>query len=130
MLENIFTNIIASVVCAVIAAMSRAIYQNLVSNHPTEASEKANYSKKLVHRQFVISLAVLAISLPIACLLPPGTSTGAAFLKIFLFMIAGFSFIFAWGAFDAAFSFYPDDCCGQEEPPDPKTDKTTDRKSH
>lgn len=117
MLESILENIIATAICAGAAAAARRIYQYLRSDGSTGKGNQRTYSKKLVHHQFLISLFSLTISLPTALLLPIETML-AAFLKVGLFIAAGFSFIFAWGAFDAAFSFYPDDDSWPNNPTD------------
>lgn len=120
MLKSILENIIVTAICTGIATAARRIYQYLKSNDSTGKQNQRTFSKKLVHHQFLISLFSLAISLPTALLLPVETIL-TAFLKIILFIVAGFSFIFAWGAFDAAFSFYP----GDDSWPDSPTDEGT-----
>lgn len=120
MFKSILENIIVTAICAGVSATARRIYQFLKADNSTGKGNQRTYSKKLVHHQFLISLFSLTVSLPTALLLPVETIL-AVFLKVDLFIAAGFSFIFAWGAFDAAFSFYP----GDDSWPDDPTDKNT-----
>ena len=109
MLRSIFENILASVICALILAGIKRFLNYLKT--PYEAPTKQSHPpKSLVRTQFLISLAVMAITFPFSVILPkvhPFTWLG--FLKVFLFTANGFAIILAWGAFDAALVFYPSD---------------------
>ena len=112
MFQRIIENVIATILSTIIVALVHRIYQwakNGNSNQKGEIKHPIKHPKKLVHHQFFISICTLSTSLPIAFLISARGSTLLMGAKFTLFIVAGFAFIFAWGAFDAAFSFYPGD---------------------
>jgi hypothetical protein len=109
MLRSIFENVLASVICAFIAAGAKRVF-NYLKTPSEQAPHTGHASRSVVQKQFLISLAVMAITLPVMLALPkvkPFTLIGC--LKAFLSIADGFAVILAWGAFDAAFEFYPPD---------------------
>lgn len=109
MLQAVFENILASAICAVVVAYAKRLFRYLKT--PNEQSVKQiPVPKAVLKKQFFTSLAVMAISFTIAAALPhvmPFTWLGL--LKVLIFIAAGYSIIFAWGAFEAALAFYPAD---------------------
>ena len=122
MVGDIVANVVAGIVCAILAHLARKVFSFLTE--PISSSpEPPKPSKRLVRNQFLLCLFAMLISLPAGVLLVPSTPA-FVFAKIFLFLVAGFSFVFAWGAFDAAFAFYPDDDPGNTEPPQQESSQT------
>lgn len=122
MLDNIISNVVAGIICAVLAYLSRKIVVFL-SAPPQSQREGVPYSKRSIHTQFLVYLFTLVICLSAGVLIVPNVMW-IALLKIFLLLAAGFSFIFLWGAFDAALAFYPDDNARDDKPSDKPPDDT------
>lgn len=122
MIENILSNVAAGIICTVLAYAARKIFTFITAPSDSPANGR-KYSKILVRNQFLITLFTLVFSLPVGVLLNATTAL-LALAKILLLFVAGFSFIFLWGSFDAAFEFYPDDNTGNDEPTCKSPDQT------
>ena len=108
MLQSVLENILAGIACTLLCALAKRIYLFFKAPSPDHTQHRA--SKKLVHRQFFISLFTMAFSFTFAFAIPNATPFNlAGVLRVSLLLCGGFGFIMAWGAFDAAFAFYPSD---------------------
>lgn len=126
MQQAIIENIIATIICTVIAALAKKLWAYVKRNYPTSDSSPKNvYRKKTVHHQFFVSLGILVFGLPTAFLIPSSSSLFYMFIRAFLFISTGFSVIFAWGAFEAAFVFYPDDDSWHDKPTNDDSNNST-----
>lgn len=105
MLESVIVNLIAMAISGAIAWLFKLILRSLKAKSVSNAAPSTRYSKTLLWRQFLISEGVMILLLVLAALFPP-SDIGAKFT---LFLFAGFTFIFADGAFEAAMSCYPSD---------------------
>lgn len=80
---------------------------------------------KSLRKQFFVCLFLFGASLfAFASIRPEGPLFVA--LRYFLGLLGGFSFLLVWGAFDAAFSFYPPDDPHTGVPDDPRKDRLVD----
>lgn len=117
-LENIFAWGITTAICTIYRYI-KAEEGNL--NPPKEPSPA-----KTLQKQFFAALFTLVVSLPAAFMFPISRQpTPTGMVRIFLFIIAGFAFLFVWGAFDAAFAFYPKDDRRDDEPSEQAAGDTT-----
>lgn len=125
-IQNFFENLIAGIVSTAVCAIIRRFYLYVKSTEENLKPSQTPSPAKRLHKQFFGSLFALVVSLPAAFMFPiskqPDTS---GFIRIFLFLTAGFSFLVVWGAFDAAFAFYPKDDSGKEKPPEQPSDHAT-----
>jgi len=109
-------NIAAGLICTAICAIARRIYLSAkAANLQTETEPPRKLaSKKTLRKQFFVSFFILVSSSIIAPAIP---FTGLiSMLKIWVYMAFGLSLIITWGAFEAAFVFYPNDESAEEEP--------------
>lgn len=109
MIFSIFENLLTTAICAVIVACVKRFLRYLKTPIQKEIPQTPA-PKSVIKKQFFVSIATMAVSFTITALLPkvrPFTWLGL--LKVFLFIANGYSVIFAWGAFEAALSFYPED---------------------
>lgn len=116
LLDDVISNLIASSVCAFFGFIVSVIVKAMNSEDEEETFRKrAKYSHKLVKTQFYVCLVALPISVTVGFLIPSSLlgdtllRIALMFAKVACFIIAFYSFIFAWGAFSAAFEFYPKD---------------------
>ena len=80
---------------------------------------------KSLQRQFFAFLFLFGVSFfSFGSIRPDGLFRIAA--RIFFGLLGGFSFLFVWGAFDIAFSFYPPDEPHPVVPDDPCKDRLVD----
>lgn len=112
MFENIVGNIVASVICAVLGAIFNKSYRDIKAVLKADSSEKSSlpkqrYSKKAIVKQFWCFLLTVLVALPAAISINGSASFSLLALKTGLFLISFFSFIFVWGAFEAAMDFDP-----------------------
>jgi len=110
LINGIIENLIAGFIATLCAAVLKKLWQFLKTGRSSHDSKTTKtYSAKLVKNQFFICL--FAIPILMICALQLRNNAGMVFiaLKFLLFIGVGFSILFAWGAFDAAFSFYPHD---------------------
>lgn len=124
--QNFIENLFAGIVCTAVCALARRIYIYIKDAEANIGPPKTPTPAKTLQKQFLISLFTLVISLPAAFMFPISkqpTLLGA--IGIFLFIIAGFSFLIVWGAFDASFAFYPKDDGGDQKSADKATNHTT-----
>lgn len=112
MVESFLENMIMTLVCSFIAFWAKSAY-NAIKKwfESAPATPKSYTSPKALHRQFLVWLFTFTFSISGAWGLPMGI------LKIFLAILAGYAFLFTWGAFDAALAFYPENDPGDHEPP-------------
>lgn len=120
MLDNIYQNLFIGLVCAIVSAFARMIWNYIKQ---TDLSQKPNARSKrtALHTQFVIFLFLSTFLIPIAMLIH-ATNMLSALTKVSFFLFAGFSFIGAWGAFDAALAFYPEDESEKDSPSEDESD--------
>lgn len=116
LLNDVVSNLIASAVCAFFGFIVSVIVKAMNSEDEKEPLHKmAKYSHKLVKTQFYVCLVALPISVTVGFLIPTSLVEHTLvrivlmFAKVACFITAFYSFIFAWGAFSAAFEFYPKD---------------------
>ena len=118
-IQNFVENFIAGMASTVVCALIRRFYLYVKAGEESIAPPKTPTPSKTLHKQFFGSLFALVVSLPAAFMFPiakqPDTS---GFIRISLFLVAGFAFLFVWGAFDVAFAFYPKDNLGEGKPPE------------
>ena len=119
--DSICGNLIAAVIYGVAVWVLKQIW----NNRPRDDGEppKKAGSKAVLKKQFFASLIILVISLAVYCSIGfhPGKLI-LSFLRPLFGLSAGFSFIIVWGAFEAAFAFYPPDD-PVEVPPDQGSDQ-------
>lgn len=110
LINGIIENIIAGCAATFLAAIFKKLWRFLIKDisGSVPIPTKTN-SAKSIKKQFFIAL--FAIPVFLICFIQLNNITNAflAFLKVFLLLGTGFSIVFAWGAFEAAFSFYPPD---------------------
>jgi hypothetical protein len=82
-------------------------------------------SAKTLRRQFWFFLILFALSLYVFAS-AEGPRLVHAVLRIACAIVVGFSFLFVWGAFDIAFSFYPPDEPHPGVPDDPCKERLVD----
>lgn len=99
-------NIIATLICGIIASVTKWVYHFIKSAECNPQPGNRITPKKTLQKQFFISLFIFPLSLSGAWAIPADKLI-LGFIKIVLGVFAFFSFIFVWGAFDAAFAFYP-----------------------
>ena len=125
---NFFENLIAGIVSTVVCALIRRFYLYVKTTEENITPPQIPSPAKRLHKQFFGSLFALVTSLPAAFMFPISKQPDvSSFIRIFLFLIAGFSFLFVWGAFDAAFAFYPKNDSGESKPPEQSADCTTQK---
>lgn len=122
-IQNFFENIIAGLICTALCAIIKRFYLHIKAE---TSPAKTPSPGKILRRQFFGSLFTLVLALPAAFMISASTSSSSLSLaRIFLFIIAGFAFLFVWGTFDSAFAFYPKDDSRDDEPADQPTNHTT-----
>lgn len=116
MLQDIITNIITTAICAFLGFVLQAVTKSINEREKNENSHRrTKHSRVIVKKQFFICFISLPILVAIGVLIPtplsPKTGMDLLFMsaKVVCFLGAFYSFIFAWGAFSAAFEFYPKD---------------------
>lgn len=118
-IQNLLENLIAGVICTALCAFLKRVYVRIKAAEDDMGKPRKPSPAKAVRKQFFYSLFSLVFSLPTAFMLPITRAlTPLGVLRILLLFIAGYAFLFAWGAFDAAFVFYPKDDIGSEKPPE------------
>lgn len=117
-IQNFVENVIAGMASTVVCALIRRFYLYVKATEDNITPQKTPTPGKTLHKQFFGSLFALVVSLPAAFMFPISKQPDiSGFIRISLFLVAGFSFLFVWGAFDAAFAFYPKDNLGEGKPP-------------
>ena len=111
MLYDIVKDLIVSAITSTLifffnGVISKSSARPNISQHPS--------SRKWVHRQFCVCSLLFPVFLVafvrIPCSLHP---VWLALVKVLCLILAFFCFILFWGAFDAAFAFYPKDDIAQ-----------------
>ena len=112
--ESILGNLIASAIFALLSVLAKRVYVRLkaasdpasqASGRPRPISKRATLKK-----QFFGFLALLIVSLSVFCSISSADPFSVAgFLKVSSGLFSGLSLLAVWGAFDAAFAFYPSD---------------------
>lgn len=121
MLKSILENIVAGIACTALCALGKRLY--LFFKSPSTDRPQPHASRKLVQRQFFISLFTMAFSLTAAFAIPNARANNlAGFLRVMLLLCGGMALVMAWGAFDAAFEFYPPDDALRDSTPDKPAD--------
>lgn len=116
MIESFLQNMTVTLACSFIAFIAKSLF-NYIKRSETEPDTPQKHTpKKVLQKQFFFSLFAFLFSFSGAWALPLkflllGT------MKIFLTIISFYAFLFIWGAFDAAFAFYPEDDPGNPAPP-------------
>lgn len=116
MLKDIITNIITTAIFAFLGFMLQVVVKSMNEREKNEnLHSQIKHSRTLVKKQFFICFISLPIFVAIGVLilapLSPKTVMDFLFMsaKVVCFLVAFYAFIFAWGAFSAAFEFYPKD---------------------
>jgi len=98
--------------------------KRIFTHQPADSLNRRTPAKTL-RKQFFAFLFLFGVSLfSFASIRPDGLLRIAA--RILLGLLGGFSFLFVWGAFDIAFSFYPPDDPHTGVPDDPCKDRLVD----
>ena len=117
MLQNILENILVTVIIGAASAFAKWLYRALKASQKAPNNRSPRYSKRLLHKQFYIFLFTLTLSLIVGFSVPaPGPFTIGGIIRVSCFVVAGFSFIFVMGAFDATLARYPEDQPGNDKP--------------
>lgn len=111
MLNGIIENIVSGLICAVLGFVCKKVWNSIkrsfVKSYEEQPRTKRT-SKKTLRKQFFVCLILLVIFLSTATSIQ-ASSIPLRFLKVGMFILAGYNFLFVWGAFDIAVVFYPDD---------------------
>lgn len=123
MLCSIFENVIASAISAIVIAYIKRFVNRMKTFGEMPLRQKRP-PRAFIKKQFFISLTAMAVLFTVSAALPDVfASAWLGFLRFILFIANGYAIIFAWGAFDAAFEFYPPD----ESTGDAKANQSTDK---
>ena len=95
--DAIAGNVIAAFIYACLAYVFKKAFKALTQSKKSKPPAK-EASKASLHKSFLVSLFLFLITL---------VFIGS--IKIMCGLTAGLSFLTTWGAFDAAFAFYPED---------------------
>lgn len=107
MVRELLMNIAVSIICAILATLAKKIWSGLKAETSEQPKTKKTDGAKL-KAWFFYSLFFLVALLIVGFTISPD-STFTTFLKYLAISLAAFAFLFVWGAFDAAFEFYPPD---------------------
>lgn len=113
-IESILGNLIASALFALLSILAKKAYVRLKAalNAASQINDKTRpiRNRKILKKQFFGFLTLLLLSLIVFCSTPASDpSSLSGFLKVISGLFSGLSFLAVWGAFDAAFAFYPSD---------------------
>lgn len=118
--KSIIGNLIATGIYAVLVYCIKKIFRSQSAGQNGQTGKIAR--KTVLKRQFFASLILLVVTLSVFfSVTTPRLLHPLSALKVLAGLIAGFSFVFTWGAFEAAFSFYPEDDV-VSKPSEKKTD--------
>ena len=120
MFSDIFQNVLSTLICGAILCVLKQVYQFIKKSECSLDRPPKVVPKKTVQKQFFISLFLFAFSISGAWVSP------YIILKIFLGLIAGYTFLFTWGAFDSALAFYPGNDPQDDKPADSITNESGD----
>lgn len=102
MFENIISNVIAGAILNACAWLLSRLWNHIKNVSSTPYTPSKHYPRKTVKRQFYICMVTTPLFYGFALTSPAGYAFpwyAFAFISMFL----------EWGAFDAAFDFYPPD---------------------
>ncbi|HJB57187.1 MAG TPA: hypothetical protein H9714_06510 [Candidatus Flavonifractor intestinipullorum] len=106
-----------TILVGALSAFAKWLFQALKSAPQDSAPKSHPSSKRTLHQQFYRSLIALVLFLVIGLSVPasvPLSLFGA--IRVLCLFAAGYSFLFAVGAFDAAMSLYPGDDAREDRP--------------
>ena len=106
--DAIAGNVIAAFIYACLAYVFKKTFRVLTQNKKSKPSVK-EASKASLHKSFLVSLFLFFITLVVFCSIGHPANLFIGSIKIMCGLTAGLSFLTTWGAFDAAFAFYPED---------------------
>ena len=126
MLQSILENIAVTIIVTALSALAKRIFKLLTAPHNTVVhTPKAQQPHRVLKKQFYASLFTFAgcliVGLSIQATRPFSLEGG---IKVFALLIAGFSFLFVMGAFDAAMAFYPCDDMRDNSPSEKDADSS------
>lgn len=125
-LSFLVNDLISYVVINLIVYVLRSVRKAHKASDKNLPAEKKTPKEKL-HRQFLFWLFGLLLSTIVFFAIK---ETASPFAFVLIKVLAGFaiffSLIFTWGAFDAAFAFYPSDDDGSNSLPDNTADHSGD----
>ena len=106
--DAIAGNVIAAFIYACLAYVFKKAFKALTQSKKSKPPAK-EASKASLHKSFLVSLFLFLITLVVFCSIGHPTTLFIGSIKIMCGLMAGLSFLTTWGAFDAAFAFYPED---------------------
>lgn len=114
LLQDVLANLVSSAISALFIWLLGAVLKSFRSGN-APAAKRRRYSRKALEKQFLIWLVLLPCFLAAGFLIPAPLFAETALDvllmsgRVLCFIVAFYSFLFAWGAFSAAIEFYPPD---------------------
>lgn len=97
--------VIANIITSAISAFFVFLFKKILKAIQYDSPPRATHTKSFLQKYFLTCAVLAPLSLTAGCLMP----VNLPLIKILCFLAAFYSFIFEWGSFDAAISFYPSD---------------------
>ena len=108
MLEECLRELVVGLITTALSFLARKVWSFVFAPPESRIGKSVLYSKKTIRNQFLFNLFAFPLLLIIGVSVEHiGFLTMV--VKSVALMLSMFSFVLLWGAFDAAFSFYPDE---------------------